>query len=166
MLQPLVRRTWAPKGQTPVQKSWDRHERLSVIAALTVSPVRQRVGLDFRIYCQNVNFERVMEFLALLRRHLRRKFLLVLDRYSAHRKAVRLLLAAHPDWFEVEWLPAYAPELNPVELVWSRSKWGDLANLIPEDVNALQRAVASSLESTRARRSLLRSFCRHAGLEL
>ena len=44
-----------------------------------------------------------------------------LPKLSADRKAVRLLQQAHPDWFEVHWLPAYAPELNPVEMVWNRN---------------------------------------------
>ena len=38
-----------------------------------------------------------------------------LPKLSADRKAVRVLQQAHPDWFEVKWLPACAPELNPVE---------------------------------------------------
>ena len=50
MLQPVVRRTWAPKGETPIQYSWDRHDRLSVIAGITVSPVRCRLGLYFQIH--------------------------------------------------------------------------------------------------------------------
>ncbi len=166
MLQPLVRRTWAPKGETPIQYSWDRHDRLSVIAGITVSPVRQRLGLYFRIHCQNVTSEQVIEFVTLLHRHLGRKFILVLDRYSVHRKAVRLLREEHPDWFEVEWLPAYAPELNPVEMVWNHSKYGDLANFIPEDVNDLQQAVRTSLENTRGQTQLLRAFFRYTGLEL
>lgn len=49
MLQPLVRRTWAPRGQTPIQYNSDRHDRLSVISALTVAPVRQRLGVYFLI---------------------------------------------------------------------------------------------------------------------
>jgi len=166
MLQPVVRRTWAPKGETPIQYSWDRHDRLSVITGITVSPVRQRLGLCFQIHRQNVNFEKVIEFITLLHRWLRRKFILVLDRYSAHRKAVRLMQEAHPDWFEVEWLPAYAPDLNPVEMVWNHSKYGDLANFIPEDVDDLHQAVTTSLEDTRLQAQLMRSFFKYAGLEL
>lgn len=166
MLQPVVRRTWAPRGKTPVHYSWDRHDRLSVIAGITVSPVRCRPGLCFQIHAENVNFEKVIEFITLLRRHLRRKFILVLDRLSAHRKAVRLLQAEHPDWFEVEWLPAYAPDLNPTELVWNHSKYGDLANFIPDDVADLNRAVTTSLVSMRFETHLLRSFFLHAGLEM
>jgi transposase len=45
MLQPPVRRTWAPKGHTPIHYSWDRHDRLSVNGALTVSALQQRLGV-------------------------------------------------------------------------------------------------------------------------
>jgi hypothetical protein len=166
MLQPIVRRTWAPEGETPIQYSWDRHDRLSVITGIIVSPVRHCLGLCFQIHCQNVNFEKVSEFIILLHRQLRRKFILILDRYSAHRKAVRLVQEEHPDWFEVEWLPAYAPDLNPVEMVWNHSKYGDLANFIPEDVDDLHQAVTTSLTNTRPQTHLMRSFFRHAGLEL
>lgn len=166
MLQPVVRRSWAPRGQTPIQYSWDRHDRLSVISAITLAPWRRRLGLYFQIHDHNVRFPEVMEFLRLLRRHLRRKFILVLDRYSAHHKAVRLLQAKHPEWFEVEWLPAYAPDLNPVEMVWNYTKYAELANFIPEDVDHLHQAITSSLESTQARPDLLRSFFRRPGLEL
>lgn len=166
MLQPVVRRTWAPKGETPILSSWDRHDRLSVITGITVSPVRHRFGLYFRVHSQNITFEQVGEFITLLHQQLRRKFILVLDRFSAHRKAVRLLWEAHPDWFEVEWLSAYAPELNPVEMVWNHSKYGDLANFIPEDVNDLRRAVTTSLEGTRKQTQLIHSFFQYAGLKL
>ena len=166
MLQPVVRRTWAPKGQTPIQYSWDRHDRLSVITAITVSPVRQRFGLYFRIHRHNITCVEVMAFLTLLHHCLRRKFIVVLDRLNAHRKAVRLLQAAHPDWFEVSWLPAYAPELNPVEMVWNHTKYADLANYIPEDVQDLYQAITASLDNTRTQSRLIRSFFQYAGLDL
>jgi transposase len=166
MLQPVVRRTWAPKGHTPIQYTWDRHDRLSTIAAISVAPQRLRFGLHFAIQGHNVRFDDVMAFLAMLHRRLRRKFILILDRYSAHRQAVRLLLENHPHWLEVAWLPAYAPDLNPVELVWNRTKYADLANFIPDDIRDLHDAVANSLTSTRAATCLLRGFFRHAGLKL
>jgi transposase len=166
MLQPVVRRTWAPRGQTPIQYSWDRHDRLSLISGITVSPLRQRLGLYFQIYDQNINYEKVMAFITMVHRHLRRKFIVVLDRYSAHRKAVRLLQDQHPDWFEVAWLPAYAPELNPVEMVWNHTKYADLANFLPEDVHHLHQSVVASVENTRTQPDLLRSFFKYSGLDL
>ena len=166
MLQPVRRRTWAPRGQTPIQKSWDRRDRLSVGAALTVSPRQRRVGLYFRIHSHNIRFGEAIELITRVHRHLGRGFILVLDRYSVHRKAVRLLREKHPAWFDAEWLPAYAPDLNPVELVWNHSKYSDLANFIPDDVDHLQRELDGSIRGQRRNIGLLRSFFKHAGLSL
>lgn len=166
MLQPVIRRTWAPKGKTLFQYSWDRHDRLSVISAATLSPTRQRLGLFFHMHDHNITPVEVMAFPTMIHRRLRRKFILVLDRLNAHRKAVRSLQAAHPDWFEVVWLPAYAPELNSVEMVWNRAEHADLANFIPEDVHDLHQAVTASVDNTRTQEDLVRSFFQHARLEL
>jgi tRNA U34 5-methylaminomethyl-2-thiouridine-forming methyltransferase MnmC len=166
MLQPVVRRTWAPKGETPIQHSWDRHDRLSVIAAITLPPLHRRLGLYFQVHDHNICFEEVMAFLYLLHHHLRRKFILVMDRYSAHRKAVRLLQEAGVGWFEVEWLPGYAPDLNPVEMLWNHTKYADLANFIPDDVGHLLQAVNVSIANTRQNGHLIHSFFKYAGLEL
>ena len=58
------------------------------------------------------------------------------------------------------------PDLNPVEMVWNHSKYSDLANFIPEDVDDLHQAVTTSLGKMRTQTSLLRSFFQYAGLEL
>lgn len=166
MLQPVVRRTWAPKGQTPIQYSWDRHDRISTIAALTLAPRRRRLGLYFQIHSHNIHAEEVITFLHLVHRNLRRRLIVVLDRYSVHRKAVRLLQEVGVDWLEVEWLPSYAPELNPVEMLWNHTKYADLANFIPEDKNDLFQAVSISIDSTRQNGQLIRSFFKHASLDL
>jgi transposase len=166
MLQPVRRRTWAPTGRTPLQYSWDRHDRLSPVSAITLSPIRRRLGLYFRIHSHNIRAEQVVEFLRALRRHLRRKFILILDRYSVHRKAVRLLGEEHPDWFEAEWLPPYASELNPVEQVWNHSKHCDLPNFIPQDVDHLHEELSSSISEQRAKGDLLASYLEFAELKL
>jgi hypothetical protein len=166
MLQPVVRRTWAPKGQTPIQYSWDRHDRLSVIAALTVAPQRRRLGLYFQLHDHNICFNDVIAFLNLIHRHLRRKFILVMDRFSAHRKAVRLLQETGVEWLEVEWLPSYAPDLNPVEMVWNHTKYADLANFIPVDIHHLEQAVATSIVETCKVSRLLQAFFAYSGLQL
>jgi transposase len=166
MLQPVVRRTWAPKGHTPQQYSWDRHDRVSVISALTVAPRHQRLGLYFQIYRHNIQTPEVIEFLVALHRRLRRPLLVVLDRWSVHRSAIRQLQQEHRIPLEIEWLPAYAPDLNPVEQVSGHSKYADLANYIPHDVDYLTVEVQRSLATMRATSPLLRSFCNHAGLTL
>lgn len=43
---PLLRRTWAPKGQTPpITRRGAHRQKVSVAAALWLSPRRDRLGL-------------------------------------------------------------------------------------------------------------------------
>jgi len=108
-----------------------------------------------------------MTFLRLVHRHLQRKILLILGRATIHRKAIRLLKKqADVDWLEVEWLPAYAPDLNPVGMIWNHTKYANLANYIPDDIDNLRRAVTSSIQAARSDGDLLRSAFEHARLDL
>jgi transposase len=165
LLQPTRRRTWAPRGQTPVQHAWDRHDRLSAISALSVSPRRHRLGLHFHLQRRNVHAEDLAPFLCKLHRQLARRIILVWDRSRPHRKAATTLLAKFR-WLRVEWLPAYAPDLDPCEECWNHAKYSDLANFIPADLAELQQAVAASLGRQRSKPALLRSFFGYAGLGL
>lgn len=166
-MQPTRRRTWAPRGQTPIHKCWDRHDRLSVCGALTCSPQRTRLGFAFRLHSHTIRTPHLLAFLRFLHRHVRRPLLLVLDRWSVHRAAVAHLGAQRPPWLvAVAWWPAYAPELNPVEQMWNHTKYRELANYLPEDEQALPAAVSGSLASARCQQPLLRSCFRYAKLKL
>ena len=164
MLQPLVRRTWAPAGQTPVLYSWDRHDRLSVVAGLSVSARRRRIGLYFAVHEKNIKAEEVVAFLRQTQRSLGKKLIVVMDRWAVHRKAARLLFGDERFW--IEWLPPYAPDLNPVEHVWKHGKYDDLANYIPDDLLDLEIEFELSMARTVERPELLRSFFHAAELEL
>jgi transposase len=166
MLQPLVRRTWAPQGCTPIQYSWDRHDRLSVVSALTVSPKRRRLGLYFALQNHNIRAPDVEAFVAELLTHLPHGLILVLDRWQVHRSAARRLLERFGRRLQIEWLPPYAPQLNPDEQVWMQTKYRDLANFLPQDITDLEQAVRYSLGQTRIEQPLLRSFFQHAQLRL
>jgi len=166
MLQPVVRRTWAPQGRTPIHYSWDRHDRLSVISALTVSPRRRKLRLHFRIHSNNISNVEVSAFLQAIRRTVGRNLLVIIDRLNAHRTSARRLTERHGSAFLFEWLPAYAPDLNPVEQIWNRTKYTDLANFLPDDIDHLRREVSGSLRSTRTYAHLLHGFFRRAKLDL
>jgi transposase len=153
-LTPSVRRTWGPRGQTPVLDAWDRRDRLSAISSLSVSPLRRRVSLRFTLLAENANVhgDDVVAYLRQLQRCLGSKRLTVLWDGSGVHKAdvVKHYLAQHPD-IVVERLPAYAPELNPDELVWSWTKYGRLANLAAENTDVLWDALLEELAYLRAR---------------
>ena len=101
MLTPTVRRTFAPRGQTPVLRSWDRHDRISAISAVTVSPKRRRLGLYFHLMPddENVHGEDTVAFLRQLRRHIAGPMTILWDRGNVHdrSKVVRAYLAEHPE---------------------------------------------------------------------
>jgi len=129
LMAPLVRRIWAPKGRTPVLYQRGRfHERVSMIAALTVSPQRRKVGLYFSLLPNaNVTTDTLVPFLQQLRRQLGSPLLVVWDRLNVHRSAASRLRSRFRS-IRTVFLPAYAPELNPVEIFWSYLKMNPLAN--------------------------------------
>jgi hypothetical protein len=168
LMAPLVRRTWAPRGQTPIllQRTRSR-DKVSVTAVLTVSPRRRRVGLYAALLVNaNVNAERLVEFLRALARHLRGPLVLVWDRLNVHRaRLVRDFLRRHPR-VHTEFLPPYAPELNPVEGVWGYLKRNPLANHAADNAGDLARTALGHTRHVARRPALLRSFIRASGLPL
>jgi transposase len=160
------RRTWAPRGQTPVQRAWDRYDRLSVIGAVALSPTRRQISTPFQIHDDHVRTAEAVAFIKQLRRQLRRPLVICWDRWSVHRSAAKQLAASRLKSIDIEWLPAYAPELNPVELRWSHTKYGKLANFVPDDTYHLKRSVRAALKDQLHHHCLKQSFFKTAQLEL
>jgi hypothetical protein len=97
LLIPSVRRTWAPAGQTPVLRHWQRHDRISVISGIAVSPRRHRLGLYFHLHDANLHAAEVCAFLRMVLRHLRGPVIVVWDNGNIHKgPVVRALCAAFP----------------------------------------------------------------------
>jgi transposase len=165
-LTPTVRRTLAPRGQTPLLPCWDRRDKISAISAITLSPQRHLPGLLFQLLPDKENFhgEEVVAFLKLVRRQLRR-FTVVWDRNQIHSrsKVVRAYLAEHPE-IVVEDFPGYAPELNPDELVWCWTKYGRLSNYAAPSVAALRAQVLEELGDLQHHPYWLLEFIAHTGL--
>ena len=159
LLIPPVRRTWSPRGQTPIHKHRQRHDRVSAISGISISPRRQRLGLYFRLYRHNIAHPQVCQFLRHLLRHLRGCVIVVWDNGRIHKgDAIRAFLRKHPR-LRLEAFPAYAPELNPDEGVWNQVD-NKLANGRPDDFDELFIAVSRELRKLRRSRSALR-WCIH-----
>jgi transposase len=166
LMSPLVRRTLAPQGKTPILKTKAAHrERVSATAALTISPERHRLGLYWRTYPREfVNATRAAEFLRGLLRHLRAAVIVVWDGGPMHKgEAIRRVLADFPR-LALEKLPPYAPELNPVEYLWTHLKYGQLPNYAPENVFKLNETLRDHFVNTRRSSRRLRSFFNHSPL--
>src|SRR5579884_827950 len=168
-LTPSVRRTFAPRGQTPVLEAWDRRDRVSAISCITLSPLRGRPGLYFELLPvnQTVHGEEVVAFLKELRCQLRGGFTVVWDRSNTHSKSkvVKAWLARHPEGV-AEDLPGYAPDLNPDEWVWGWAKYGRLSNLAAWDTDELWDHIVMTFIDLRFQPRLLNAFIEEAGLPM
>lgn len=169
LLSPTVRRTRSPRGQTPILVCSDRHDRISVISAITLSPRALRVGLHFMLLGDNENFhgEEVVLFLRQLKGEVGGAWTIVWDRNQIHSKSriVTAWLAKHPE-VVVEDFPAHAPNSNPDEEVWSWTKYGQLCNLAPADVDKLRQHIWDTLDTLKSQPQLLISFVLHARIPL
>ena len=132
---------------------------LSAVAGLTL------LNFYFRLYPGAVKSEQVVDFLVALRRQIRRPLLVVWDGLPAHRsRLVRDYLASLDGWIHVEYLPAYAPELNPVEFIWAYWKQHELPNVCPKDFWSLGQEARRTLHRMRRRPRLISAFWKQASL--
>lgn len=165
-MAPLVRRSLAPAGCTPIITHKASHrEKVSLMSALCLSPALRRIALRFRTYPkQYVTGERTADFLRGLLEQLPGRVLVVWDNVAMHRGPPIRALLATTRRLELRSLPPYAPELNPVEQVWQHLKWTGLANFAPRDVEHLHQVALERLGRIRRTPSRLQSFLRCSDL--
>ncbi len=166
MLDPTVRRTFAPRGQTPVTKVAHPHARISVIGGIVVRPGTDKVRMVYAMLADNLNFRwpTVAQFVRTLRSTLARPITLVWDRIPIHDcPALDEALAKDPD-VVAELFPPYAPELNPADGIWRYVKTNRLPNFAPPTLAELRQTVTVELDRLRKRPDLLRGFVRFSKL--
>lgn len=162
---PTLLKTWAPRGRTPLLRHRYRRDRISVISGLSISPVHRRMGLYYRFHRKNIDTLAVCDFLRHLLRHLRGHVIVIWDNASIHRGPLIREMCSTFARLHLVALPAYAPELNADEGVWSLAK-ASLANGRPDDVEELDTHLDEALEQLRRSPPKLRSCVYRTGLPL
>ncbi len=168
MLSPNVRRTWAPKGCTPVIRVAEPHGRISVVGAISISPQKSVFRFHFCLSDDNANFRgySLVMFLEYLRRKISNPITLIWDQIAIHRSEPIIKYLHEHREITVEPFPPYAPELNPVDYIWAYVKYARLANYAPPNLTELRAAITKEFRRLQRRPDLLRSFFDHAGLTL
>jgi len=121
----------------------------------------------FRLFPGAVKCPQVVELLEALQRQLCQPLLIIWDGLPAHRsRVVREYIEAQDSAIQLEQLPAYAPELNPVQYIWSYLKRHEVVHFFPGDFAELTRFARRWLASMQRRSSLATSFWKQAELAL
>jgi transposase len=167
-LTPNVRRSWAPVGRPPVLVHPFNWKKASMAAALCYGVRGGGAQLAFHITAGNYDTGRLIDVLGELRRFLGgEKATLLWDGLPSHRsRAMRAWLHRQRHWLVVEPLPAYTPELNPVEGLWSWLKGSQLANLVCPTLQEVVEEAELAIERARQTPHLAHSFLRRTGLSV
>ena len=125
----------------------------------------KRGQMFFRIVSDSYNDIKLIDFLTQLRKEVpRKKLILIWDGLPSHRSRVMTnYLNMQRKRLSVVRLPAYAPELNPVESAWSNIQSKELANLCTDGLGGMVEGVHNGFDRIHSQRQLLDSFLTHAG---
>ncbi len=119
----------------------------------------------FPLFPGAVKSPQVVEFLKALQAHIGGKLLIVWDRLTAHRsRLVRDYVESQHGSIQLEYLPAYAPELNPVEHIWGHLKSHEVTNFCPVNFAELKHFARRRLQSMQRRPTLVTAFWQQAEL--
>lgn len=157
--RPTRVRTWSPRGQTPVLQYSFSWKPLSVIAGITW----QR--FYFRFFPGAIRSPQIVEFLKVLRQHLPGRLLIVWDGLQAHKSRLVRDYVEGDGAIQLEFLPAYAPELNPTEYIWGYLKTRELGNLCARQLETVRDLASRRLRSMQHRSTLVRAFWKQAELQ-
>lgn len=147
-------KTWGLRGQTPVV--YRPGQRQSVSAASAVSA---RGDFWFCTYAGALNGELFVELLRQLMHRRRKSVYLILDSLPAHKRTlVRDYVDSTGGKLSLHFLPGYAPDLNPDELVWSHVKRTGTARRPLQKGEKLRERIDSELATVRDNPKLVRSF--------
>ena len=154
-LTPVMGKTWAPKGKTPIVKVTGKRGGLCVTSA--ISPAGKMI---FRIEKKRVNADKHIEFLEqMLKQHPRRKIIVIEDRAPAHRaNKIKEFVEMHKKRLAVYLLPPYAPELNPDEHVWEYLKAYKLKAHQAQDTKELRKLVKRKMQGIQQKKKVINSF--------
>jgi transposase len=146
--------TWGARGQTPIVHV--PGQRQSVSAA---SAINARGGFWFATYKGGMSAELFIEMLKAMMRRRRRPLFLILDSLPAHKaKIVKNYVASTDGKLELHFLPGYAPELNPDELVWNYMKRTGTARSPLAKGESLHDRIDAELLQIKRNSALVRSF--------
>ena len=162
---PYVPRTWSPRGLTPLLFHWFERKRLNTICAIECKPDGSEPDVLFYMQPQNIRSESIIDFLYALHQEIPGRIVLLWDGYSSHKsKIVKEHIASQSDWLTVRRFPAYAPELNPAEYMFSALKKKDTAGFCADHVAQISDRLEQAAERIGQNEQIMQGFLKASGL--
>jgi len=145
---------YAPIGQTPVVKVESKKMKANMLSAIS-----NRGKLRFVIYKDNMNSDKLIDFMRRLINDIKKKVFLILDNLRVHHsKKVRKWLEKHKARIEVFYLPPYAPEYNPDELLSTDLKREVGNRAMPKNEKELEHNIRSHMKSLQINPEKIKAF--------
>ncbi|MEW1865666.1 transposase [Streptomyces sp. NPDC088194] len=172
-MTPPTSRTWSRRGTTPVVRVRGRSQRRISIAALTCYRPGERSRLIYRPIIhrdhkvggrRSFAWTDYRDLLITAHRQLGRPIVLAWDNLNVHRDARMRAFADAHDWLTIYYLPPYAPQLNPVEGIWSLLRRRCQANTHFTDPEHLMRTLRRGLREVQCRSDLIDGCLTGTGL--
>lgn len=166
-LSPIRGTTWSEIGKPMVLRETYSRQSQTGLGMITMTPQQRRLQFRFTIFSGAINTEDMIFFLTMVHEYYGgKRVMIIFDRLPAHISARNYFEHTHPDWFEFEYLPSYAPELNPVEQCWQQMKNVLMANFVPMSIEHLKEKTLEAAQEINNDPKLLPAFFHHAKLAL
>ena len=154
-------RSYAPKGKTPIKKSMSKRFSVNMVSAVT-----NQGKVQFMIYSETMNAERLIEFLKQLIKSSTRKIYLILDNLKVHHsKVVKEWVEKSQDKIALFFLPSYSPEMNPDEYLNCDLKQGLSAKKSPKNKDILQNNVKRHMDLLANNPERVKKYFKHKSIE-
>jgi len=149
-----LQRTWGEKGKTPVVKTSGQRQSINAISALS-----NKGGFWYHVYNGKFTADKCVECFKRFLRNRQSPVILIVDGHPVHKsKKVMNYIESLEGRLEIVFLPPYAPDLNPDELVWNQMRHvGTSKKPLKKDESLMNRAILD-LESIKRNKKLIRSF--------
>lgn len=152
-----VRRSFAPKGKTPVVRQPAKRFHSSMISAINNQGKVQWMPLQ-----EALNVESFLKFLKQLIKYRKRKIFLIVDNLRVHHaKDVKKWLEEHRNRIEIFYLPSYSPELNPDEYLNNGLKQSIARDGVPTTKGQLDAVLSVTMSLFEIRPKTIKSFFQH-----
>ena len=149
-----LQRTWGEKGKTPIVKTSGQRQSINAISALS-----NKGGFWYHVYNGKFNADKCVTCFQKLLRNRKSPIILIVDGHPVHKsKKVMDYIDTLAGRLEIVFLPPYAPDLNPDELVWNQMRTiGTSKKPLKKGESLMNRAIMD-LESIKRNKKLVRSF--------